>query len=108
MTIQEVSTLKRLPAVAAITGVLAAGSLASAAAAVAAPVGGEPADQAINELKARGYNVQLNLNGGRDVPLSECTVTGAHGFPPGLPIGAPAPSGQFVTVYVDVDCPSDN
>jgi hypothetical protein len=108
MTIEKVSTMKCFAAVAAITAAIAAGSVAFAASAGAAPLGGSSADQAINNLKERGYNVQLNLNGGRDVPLSECTVTGVHGVPGGLPLGAPAPAGQFITVYVDVDCPSDN
>jgi hypothetical protein len=100
--------VKFFATVAAITGVLAAGFVAFAAAAEAAPLGGSSADQAINDLRARGYNVQLNLNGTRDVPLSECTVTGVHGLPTGLPIGAPAPAGQFTTVYVDVICPPHN
>jgi len=30
----------------------------------------------VNQLRSDGYNVELNLDGTRDVPLSECTVTG--------------------------------
>jgi hypothetical protein len=98
--------MTRLTAAAALAGILAAGSLALAATADAAPLGGSSADQAVNDLKARGYNVQLNLNGTRDVPLSECTVTGVHGIPNDAPAGSPAQT--FTTVYVDAICPPDN
>lgn len=95
-------------AAAAVAGIFAAGSLALAGTAEAAPLGGSPADQAVNELKAQGYNVQLNLNGTRDVPLYECTVTGVSGLPKNSPVGAPIPATQFTTVYLDVVCPPDN
>jgi hypothetical protein len=52
--------------------------------------------------------VQLNLNSTRDVPLSECTVTGVSGLPKTSPVGAPAAATQFTTVYLDVNCPPDN
>lgn len=98
--------MNRFSTAAAIAGTLAAGSLALAATAQAAPLGGSSADQAVNDLKARGYNVQLNLNGTRDVPLSECTVTGVHGLPNDAPAGSAAQI--FTMVYVDAICPSDN
>jgi hypothetical protein len=98
--------MTRLTTTAAIAGILAAGSLALAATAQAAPLGGSSADQAINDLKARGYNVQLNLNGTRDEPLSACTVTGVSGLPNNAPAGSAAQA--FSTVYVDVICPPDN
>lgn len=100
--------MKRLTTAAAIAGICAAGSLALAAAADAAPLGGASANDAINDLRARGYDVQLNLNGVRDVPLSSCTVTGVHGLPNGAPAGAPAPAAQLTAVYLDVNCPPDN
>ena len=100
--------MKRLITVAALSGMLAVGSVASASAAEAAALGGSPADQAINDLTSRGYNVQLNLNSTRDVPLSECIVTGVHGLPLAARVGSPAPAGQLTTVYVDVNCPPDN
>jgi hypothetical protein len=100
--------MKRLTAAAAIAGGLMAGSLVFAATAEAAPLGGSSADVAINDLKARGYDVQLNLNSTRDEPLSECLVTGVHGLPSGTPAGAPAPTTQLTTVYLDVNCPPDN
>jgi hypothetical protein len=100
--------MKRFTAAAALAGIFAAGSLALAATAEAAPLGGSSANDAVNELRAQGYNVQLNLNSTRDVPLSECTVTGVSGLPKTSPVGAPAPATQFTTVYLDVNCPPDN
>jgi hypothetical protein len=100
--------MKRFTAAAALAGIFVAGSLALAATAEAASLGGSSADQAVNDLRARGYNVQLNLNSTRDVPLSECTVTGVSGLPKNLPVGSSAPATQFTTVYVDVNCPPDN
>lgn len=99
--------MKRIAIGTAIAGTFVAGSLALAGTASAAPLGGSSADQAVNSLRARGYNVQLNLNGTRDVPLSECTVTGVNGLPRGSADQA-APAGQLSTVYVDVNCPPDN
>ena len=99
--------MKRLTIGTVTLGLLAAGSLAFAGTAAAAPTGGSDAAAAVNQLKADGYNVQLNLNGTRDVPLSECTVTDTHGIPHSAPLGG-APTTQFTTVYVDVICPPDN
>ena len=94
---------------AAIAGVLTAGSLAWAGAAAATPLSGSSADDVVNQLKAEGYSVQLNLNSTRDVPLYECTVSGVHGLPRNGQLGGgQAPAGQLTTVYVDVDCPPDN
>ncbi len=92
---------------AGILGFLAAGVLASSGVARAAPLGGSSANDAVNQLRAEGYNVQLNLNSTRDVPLSECTVTAVHGIPNTAQPGG-QPTAQFTTVYVDVDCPPDN
>jgi hypothetical protein len=100
--------MKRIAIGAAIAGIFAVGSLSLAGAASAAPLGGSSAGDAVNQLKSLGYDVQLNQNGTRDVPLSECTVTGVHGLPKTSPVGQPAPSTQFTTVYVDVNCPPDN
>jgi hypothetical protein len=98
--------MKRFTVAAAIGGLLTAGFLTFAGTAEAAPLSGSSASDAVNQLKARGYDVQLNLNGSRDVPLSECTVTGVNGLPKDSPTGAPATG--FTTVYVDADCPPDN
>jgi hypothetical protein len=99
--------VKRFAVRTAVAGLFAAGTLALTGSASAAPLGGSSADDAINALKARGYSVQLNLNGTRDVPLSECTVNGVHGLPNGA-AGQAAPAGQLTTVYLDVNCPPDN
>jgi hypothetical protein len=100
--------MKHFSTAAAIAAIFAAGSLAFAATAQAATLGGSSADTAINDLQARGYNVQLNLNGTRDVPVSACTVTGVHGLPNNAPVGATAPATGLTTVDVDVVCPPDN
>jgi hypothetical protein len=100
--------MTRVTTAAAIAGIFAAGSLALAATAEAASLGGSSANDAVNDLKARGYDVQLNLNSTRDVPLSECTVTGVSGLPKTSPVGSPATATSFTTVYLDVNCPSDN
>jgi hypothetical protein len=62
--------MKHLTMTIATASMFAAGSLAFAGTAEAAAFGGSSADNAINQLQANGYNVQLNLNGTRDVPLS--------------------------------------
>jgi len=45
-------------------------------AAAADSYGAISAADTVNQLRSDGYNVELNLDGTRDVPLSECTVTG--------------------------------
>ena len=78
-------------------------------AAAADSYGGMSAADTVNQLRSDGYNVELNLDGTRDVPLSECTVTGTHGIPKLGPLGgAPVAQGQLVTVSVDVNCPPDD
>jgi len=49
--------------------------------------GGTSAADTVNQLTSDGYNVELNLDGARDVPVSECTVTGTHGIPKTAPPG---------------------
>jgi len=56
-------------------------------AAAADSYGGTAAADTVNQLRSDGYNVELNLDGARDVPLSECTVTGTHGIPKTAPRG---------------------
>ena len=56
-------------------GIQAAATLGLAGTARAAPLEDGSAADAINQLRAQGYNAQLNLtNGYRDVSLSECGV----------------------------------
>ena len=50
-----------------------------AGAAVAAPTGGGNAADAVKELQAEGYNVQIN--GSVTDPLSACVTTGVYGVP---------------------------
>lgn len=82
---------------------VAAAAMAFAPLAVADPVAGDgPADATIADLKAQGYNVEINWVTGFDTePLSRCVVTSINN--PGS--SAPAPD-TFTTVYVDVACPS--
>jgi hypothetical protein len=90
-------------------GILAAATLGLAGTAAAAPLEDNSAADAINQLKAQGYNVQLNLtNGYRDVPLSECKVLGVHGLSGTDSAGKPLTPAEVGTVYVDVNCPEDN
>ena len=90
-------------------GVLAAATLGLAGAASAAPLEYGNAADAVNQLKAQGLTVQLNLtNGYRDVPLSECSVLGVSGLDGTNSAGQPLTPAQVGTVYVDVNCPNDN
>jgi hypothetical protein len=92
---------------AGIAGILAASSLTLAGSALGASAAGSSADNVINQLRSFGYNVQVNMNGAQNVPLSTCTANGIHGLPNGAPLEG-APTTQFTTVYVDVTCPSGN
>jgi hypothetical protein len=101
--------MRRLAIGTAIFGVLAAATLGLAGTAAAAPLEDSSAADAINQLKAQGYNVQLNLtNGYRDVPLSECSVLGVHGLSGTDSAGKPLTPAEVGTVYVDVNCPEDD
>ncbi len=89
---------------AAVIAFGAMGSAAFAGVADAAPSGVGNAQDTVNALQAAGYAVQLNGNTAGS--LSSCSVTGVHGLP-----DDPVPSGQaahFTTVYVDLDCTSNN
>ncbi|HYZ69414.1 MAG TPA: hypothetical protein VE666_16720 [Mycobacterium sp.] len=90
-------------------GILAAAALGLSGTASAAPLEDGSAADAINQLKAQGYSVQLNLtNGYPDVPLSECQVLGVHGLSGTDSAGKPLTPTEIGTVYVDVNCPEDN
>ena len=84
-----------------VIGALAAAALGLAGVAQAASSQGSSAADTVSRLTDQGYNVQLNGSSG--TPLSQCTVSGVHGESPGR-----VDSTQFVTVYVDVSCPSSN
>ncbi len=101
--------MRRLTIGTAAFGILAAATLGLAGTAAAAPLEDNSAADAINQLKAQGYNVQLNLtNGYRDVPLSECKVLGVHGLSGTDSAGKPLTPAEVGTVYVDVNCPEDD
>ena len=90
-------------------GILAAAALSLAGMASAAPLEYGSAADAINQLRAQGYTVQLNLtNGYRDVPLSECSVLGVSGLDGTDSAGKPLTPAQLGTVYVDVNCPEED
>jgi hypothetical protein len=90
-------------------GILAAATLGLARTASAAPLEDGSAADAINQLRAQGYSLQLNLtNGYRDVPLSECSVLGVHALSGTDSAGKPLTPAEVGTVYVDVNCPEDD
>jgi hypothetical protein len=100
--------MRRLAICTATFGIVAA-TPALAGTASAAPLEDESASSAIDQLKAQGYSVQLNLtNGYRDVPLSECKVLGVHGLSGTDSAGKPLTPAEVGTVYVDVNCPEDD
>ena len=93
-------------------GLVIAGAAAAAFAALtidpatasALPTGVGSAVDTINELQARGYHVQVNTS--TSGPLSSCSVTDVHGLS-GSNVdgrGQRINSGQFDTVYVNVQC----
>ena len=65
-------------------------------AASAAPSGTSSAAETVRDLRAQGYNVQVN--GTRNGPLSNCSVLGIRG---------PLQDGPGATVYVDLSCPAE-
>jgi hypothetical protein len=61
------------------------------------------ADEVVADLRAEGYNVNINwLNGFNTQQLSDCTVVGVNN-----PSSSPAGPMPGDTVYVDVTCPND-
>ena len=79
---------------------LGAAALGLAGAAAAFPNAGTAAD-VVDNLKAEGYNVQVN--GLAQVPLKLCNVTDVH---PRLDDSATLQEKQHTQVFVDVSCPS--
>jgi hypothetical protein len=79
---------------------LGAAALGLAGAAAAFPNAGT-ADIVVDDLKAEGYNVQVN--GLVQVPLKLCTVTDVH---PRLDDASTLEEKQHTQVFVDVSCPS--
>jgi hypothetical protein len=77
---QRSSAMKKFNIAIAVAGILAAGSLAEAPTAAAAPTGGTS-----------------NSTGTVSGPLSQCITTGVHGVTSSNPT-------VFTTAYVDVSC----
>jgi hypothetical protein len=91
--------MKKFSIAIAVAGALAAGSLAVAPAATAAPTGGSNAADTVKTLRDMGYNVQMN--GTVSGPLSQCITTGVHGVANSNPTA-------FTNAYVDISCPSSD
>jgi hypothetical protein len=101
--------MRRLAIGSGILGILAAATLGLAGAATAAPLGGEDALDAVNQLRAQGYSVSVHVtNGPREVPLSECTVLDVSGLNGTNSAGKPLTPAELGTVYVDANCPEDD
>ncbi|HZA10708.1 hypothetical protein [Mycobacterium sp.] len=66
--------------------------------------GAESASATIADLRAQGYDVQINwVNGKTTTPLWLCRVTWINN-----PDRSPGSEATFTTVYVDVVCPHDD
>jgi hypothetical protein len=90
-------------------GIVAAATVGFAGVATAAPLGGQDALDALNQLRGEGYSVAVQItNGPRDVPLSECTVLDVSGLNGTNSAGKPLTPAQAGTVYVDANCQEDD
>ena len=77
-------------------GIMAAATLGFAGTAAAAPLGGSSATDAVSQLRAQGYSVQVNVqNGPRSSLLSECTVTDVTGMSGTNSAGKPLTPAQW-------------
>jgi hypothetical protein len=86
----------------AILGIVAAAALRLVGSAAAAPTGGSNAADAVNQLQAQGYTVQIN--GDKNAPLSQCITTQVSGLSGTNAAGKPLTPAQAGTVYVTVAC----
>jgi hypothetical protein len=101
--------MRRLAIGTGIFGIVAAFTVGFAGVATAAPLGGQDALDAVNQLRAQGYSVSVHVtNGPREVPLSECTVLDVSGLNGTNSAGQPLTPAQAGTVYVDANCPEDD
>ncbi|MUL83469.1 MULTISPECIES: hypothetical protein [unclassified Mycolicibacterium] len=84
-------------------GVLCAGIFLAPAAGADPTAGARSAADTINDLTAKGYNVQINwVSGVSSERLSRCRVTAVHN-----PDRSPGIDPSNTTVYVDVSCPNE-
>jgi hypothetical protein len=102
-----VLTVRTFTAAVACYGTLAVTALEMAGETAAAPSGFSNfgnAQDTVNALQARGYNVQIN--GATVFPLSSCKVIGVEGLNDSNidSAGARIDPTKFDTVYVDVSC----
>jgi len=93
--------MKRYTQVIVAAGAIAGSVLGFAPSVAAAPNNVGSAQDIVNRLQSLGYNVQLN--GTKSAPLSDCNVIGVW---PGDP-GTAAPS-HFTTIWIDISCPPTN
>ena len=97
--------MKNLLASVATAGFVFAAGLSLAAPAVADPLAGGSAADAVSSLQARGYDVEVQ--GDTESPLSECTATQISGLSGTNSAGqGGVPKGS--TVYVTVACDDDH
>ncbi|OLO98749.1 hypothetical protein BVU76_29190 [Mycolicibacterium porcinum] len=89
--------------------VFASCGVLSAAILLASPAGADPtagsrsAADTINDLTAKGYDVQINwVSGVSSEPLTRCKATAVHN-----PDRSPGTDPSNTTVYVDVSCPNE-
>jgi hypothetical protein len=104
---RRVLVMKTFTAAAACFGTFAVTLLGMASEAAAAPSGFSnfgDAQDTVNALEAKGYNVQLN--GATVFPLSSCKVLGVEGLDNDNidSTGARIDPTKFDTVYVDISC----
>lgn len=93
--------MKRYAYMIVAAAAMAGAVFAFAPTAAAAPSNVGSAQDTVNRLQGLGYNVQLN--GTKSAPLSECNVTGVWPGDPGT-----APPRQFTTIWLDISCPPTN
>jgi hypothetical protein len=99
-----VGVMKTLLPSVAVAGFVVVGAIGIAAPALATPLGGQSADDAVSSLQARGYDVQVQ--GDTNAPLSECIATQVSGLSGSNANGrSGVPAGS--TVYVTVSCDDD-
>jgi hypothetical protein len=101
--------MRRLAIGTAILGIVAAATVGFAGVATAAPLGGQDALDALNQLRGQGYSVSVHVtNGPREVPLSECTVLDASGLNGTNSAGKSLTPAELGTIDVDANCPEDD
>ena len=94
--------MRVLPIGTATFSTLAAATLGLIGTAAAAPTGGSNAADAVNQLQAQGYSVQIS--GDQNAPLSECITTQVSGLSGTSAAGKPLTPAEVGTVYVTVSC----